>query len=441
MGLQTVMGIPASGAASNGIFSLIGGITRFQTSSAALPTLTVTLSGNVDDLTAIILVNDTPAVVSGGAFSADVLLSLGPNMITVEASDPLGNGASVSMTVYLDLLPEEKTERMTTKVTGTLDDLVAAVTVNGIPADITVGQFTASVPLTDGLNTLEAIATDPAGNSSAASVQVFVRPPINPPPMPTVGTIGPPLPRVTTESTVTLSGTKASGTSVWINSVEQVPLDGATEWTAVVSLTEGDNIFLIIAKHADGGASAAVHVNIILDNLPPVINFTLPTKTNFSPFMFIGTVDDSDTVVEINGSFAARNGQNFEAEITLTLGPNTLFINAISPNGYSTNDQTDIQLGTIPVVQTVSPTNGSLIEENSLVSIIISASDAEGDPIEYQVLLDGAPLANWGPTNTHSWTPTTRGSYILELGARDAFGGFNASQSEVMVIRTPVEHP
>jgi len=102
MGLQTVMGIPASGAATNGIFSLIGGITRFQTSSAALPTLTVTLSGNVDDLAAVILVNDTPAVVSGGSFSADVLLSLGPNTITVEASDPLGNGASVSIIVYLD---------------------------------------------------------------------------------------------------------------------------------------------------------------------------------------------------------------------------------------------------------------------------------------------------------------------------------------------------
>ena len=125
MSLQTTMGIPASGAASNGTFSLIGGIVRFQTGSAALPTLTITLSGNVDDPAAVILVNDILAVVSGGTFSADVLLLLGPNTITVEASDPLGNGTSVSITVYLDLPPEEKAK--VPQVPGSLGEALDAL--------------------------------------------------------------------------------------------------------------------------------------------------------------------------------------------------------------------------------------------------------------------------------------------------------------------------
>ncbi|CAG0942067.1 partial Alpha-agarase, partial [Anaerolineae bacterium] len=60
-------------------------------------------------------------------------------------------------------------------VTGTIDDDTAAVEVNGIVATLSGGTFTATgVPLTEGLNTLTATATDPAGNASTSSVQVML---------------------------------------------------------------------------------------------------------------------------------------------------------------------------------------------------------------------------------------------------------------------------
>jgi hypothetical protein len=57
-------------------------------------------------------------------------------------------------------------------VTGTVDDAVATVTVNGAAATLTGGSFSTAVTLTEGDNTITAVASDPAGNSSSASVEV-----------------------------------------------------------------------------------------------------------------------------------------------------------------------------------------------------------------------------------------------------------------------------
>ncbi len=60
----------------------------------------------------------------------------------------------------------------TITVTGTVDDPQAVVTVNGTAATVSGGNFSASVTLTEGNNTITATATDPAGNSASASVTV-----------------------------------------------------------------------------------------------------------------------------------------------------------------------------------------------------------------------------------------------------------------------------
>ena len=61
----------------------------------------------------------------------------------------------------------------TITVTGTIDDPEATVTVNGTPATISNGGYSAGITLTsEGQNTITATATDPAGNSATASVTV-----------------------------------------------------------------------------------------------------------------------------------------------------------------------------------------------------------------------------------------------------------------------------
>lgn len=57
-------------------------------------------------------------------------------------------------------------------VTGTVDDATSTVTVNGVDATIVSGTFSASVMLDEGNNTITAIATDEATNSSSVSIAV-----------------------------------------------------------------------------------------------------------------------------------------------------------------------------------------------------------------------------------------------------------------------------
>lgn len=60
----------------------------------------------------------------------------------------------------------------TVTVLGTIDDASASVTINGTSATISGGNFSASVTLSEGNNTITATATDPAGNAATASVAV-----------------------------------------------------------------------------------------------------------------------------------------------------------------------------------------------------------------------------------------------------------------------------
>jgi len=326
----------------------------------------------------------------------------------------------------------------TIAVEGTTNDSTASVTVNGIPAVITGNTFRADgIALVEGPNTITATATDAAGNASSVSITVTLD--TRPPARPTVAST----PAVTTAASAALSGTKTPGTSLWINGVQIVPLGEATTWTLTVSLVEGDNVFIIVARDAAGNESTINTVNIVVDNLPPVITVTAPSKTNFNPFVFTGTVDDSLTTVVVNGVTASRSGRNFEAPLPLGLGVNPVTVTATSPRNLVSSASRTITLGRIPTISTSQPADGTTLYVGSAVTIAASATDPEDDPMEYQILLNGQVLSDWATASSSTWTPTEvqQGLRRLELRVRDAFGGFASRQAEVYVLRKPVSPP
>ncbi len=443
MRAQTTLGLPAGGAASNATFSLVGGIGIGEVLPPAPITATVTVTGTIDDPSASVIVNGVAAIVEGNTFTAqNVQLLLGPNTITAVATDGVGNVASKSVTVYLDLPAEKKTPRFSYEVRGTIDDSTAEISVNGVPATIAAGEFSASVPLVSGLNTLDAVARDAAGNVTTDSIRVFVPLPTRFPAMPTVGTVGEPPPTVTTLSSLTIGGTKTPGTSIWINGTQVVALDDLTTWSAQVTLTEGDNILVIVAKDDLGTPSAPVTINIVVDNLPPSITAE-STKTNFNPFTLVGSVDDSLTRVEVNSALAKRVGKTFEATIPLTEGPNSVTIAALSPKNHPASKTVTITLGTIPTIQAAQPADGAKLYAQRPAAIQITATDKEGDLIQFQVLLDGTPLGDWGPSMPQLWTPNVSqmGLHTLTVQARDDYGGSSTRAAEVFVVRPPIDHP
>lgn len=444
MQAQTALGLPAAGAASNGTYTLISGIAPAQELASPPVTLLVTVTGTIDDPAASVSVNGIAAINNAGTFSAQgVVLLLGPTTLTATATDSVGNSASRLITVYLDLPDAKKTPRFSIMARGTINDPASTVSVNGIQASIADAEFSVLVPLTSGLNTLAATASDPAGNSTTKSVRVFVPLPTRPPAKPTIGTVGDPLPEVTTVSSITIGGTKTAGTSIWINGVQVVGLSDATTWSTAITLLEGDNVLRIIAKDVTGVASAETVVTIIVDNEPPVVTFQPPAKTNLSPALLGGTVDDSRTTVSINGIAAQRDGLNFQASVPLTLGVNVLHIVAVSPRSLRTEFDRTITRGSVPALQSLQPADRSKLYISAAVAIQMTAMDPNNDPMEYRVLLDSQPLTAWSPASTQSLTPSAAqaGPRKLQAEVRDAYGGSQTMEIDVLILRQPVLPP
>jgi hypothetical protein len=132
----------------------------------------VTVTGIVSDAAAAVTVNGVGAeVAEDGSFSIEIELSEGENTITaVAALDGLEAEDSITV-IYSPAAPAlsleitspedgaELTESPVT-VTGIVSDATAAVTVNGVEAEVAEdGSFSAEVELSEGENTIMAIAT------------------------------------------------------------------------------------------------------------------------------------------------------------------------------------------------------------------------------------------------------------------------------------------
>jgi RHS repeat-associated protein len=146
----------------------------------------ITVAGSVSDPSGVasVLVNGQPASVAGGAFSLSLALVEGSNAITVTARDGAGNETTTSLAVVLDGTPPSlaiesppngaTVGQQALVVSGTASDAngVASVTVNGAAATVSGASWSANVTLAAGANTLSVVATDAAGNATAASVSV-----------------------------------------------------------------------------------------------------------------------------------------------------------------------------------------------------------------------------------------------------------------------------
>jgi predicted nucleic acid-binding Zn-ribbon protein len=156
-----------------------------------LPERTADAALTVEGLTepgATVTVAGVPATVEAdGAWSADITLLEGANVVVVDAMDDVGNTASESMTVELDTTPPlltidspadlSNTSEPSVTVTGTTD-ADATVTVNGVLASNVAGAWEATVVLSEGWNTILVTAEDDLDNGVSASIAVEYIPPV-----------------------------------------------------------------------------------------------------------------------------------------------------------------------------------------------------------------------------------------------------------------------
>lgn len=161
---------------------------------ALFRTPTITVEGTVDPVTATVTVNGVNAVVAGtGQFTAEVPLREGQNLITATAANANNEAGTATVSVTLDLTAPSITiespaanSTVTANqvtVTGMVNDIVTGtvnaeqvtVKVNGVDAVISNRSFAvADLLLVRGVNTINAVATDRAGNTATATVRISV---------------------------------------------------------------------------------------------------------------------------------------------------------------------------------------------------------------------------------------------------------------------------
>jgi len=189
--------------------------------------VTLNISGNASDASGIksVTVNDQLVIVNAdGSFSYALTLAAGANTITTIATDNAGNQRVDSRTVTYDLnIPvlalaapadNSTTVQSFISVTGTISE-AATVSVsvnNGSPqtAAISGSGFSATVNLAAGVNTIDIIATDLAGNTASAKRTVTYD---NSTSQFTLAVTSPAQDITTRNSTLTLRGTVVDATS------------------------------------------------------------------------------------------------------------------------------------------------------------------------------------------------------------------------------------
>jgi hypothetical protein len=155
----------------------------------------ITVTGTVGNASATVTVAGVTATVNNGTFTATgVVLHEDKNLLTASAASPDGSAGSATVTVYLDTTPPvvhidtpsdgtivtspqiDVFGNVNDLVTGTVNGDQVSVSVNGVSAGVANRSFAArGLLLVPGLNTITAVATDRAGNTSQHKVHVTLQ--------------------------------------------------------------------------------------------------------------------------------------------------------------------------------------------------------------------------------------------------------------------------
>lgn len=386
----------------------------------------VTVNGTYnDDSQTTITVNGVSATLSGNSFTATVPVAEGQNSLLIAATDAAGNRTEVRRQVVRDTtapgvaiqqpIANSVTNSGQVTVSGNFNDATATtVKVNNANATVSGNSFTATVPLVEGVNGLNVVAIDAAGNQGTASRNL-----IRDTAVPTIAISQPSDGAFTKNALVTVTGTysDATATTITINGVAAT-LSGSN-FTAVVSLSEGANSLHAVAIDAAQNTNQATR-SITLDTAAPAIAVEQPSGafTNKTQIDVTGTVADaSATTVTVNGAAATMSGNSFTANVALNEGANVLHISASDAAGNLTEVDRSLTRDTVaPIVTIQSPADGILTAGEEA---IVAGTFSDASSVTVTVNSVPAILTQNSYTAT---VPLSDGPSLLIATAVDAAG-------------------
>lgn len=352
------------------------------TSQRSVP---VTGTASADRGLATVVVNGQSAVVNGASWSATITLPPGDGTkpITAVATDVEGHTATAGVNVTLDTTPppitlarepEAQTWYGGVFIAGWAQDALsplASVTCNGTAATLgDEGLFNCSLDYQPGLNTIQIVARDAAGNASTLTRGVTYTPDHD---QPTISyTLDPP--------------PAASG---WIRNGTTLSFACADATSGVLSCPQpffvartGRGIVVkpSVTDRAFNRTEIAITLNI--DGNGPKVTAVKPAPlVNTPTFTVTGTAHDDESGVAgvtCDGLPATLNGDHFTCTATARPFGNMVRVVATDVAGNTSQDQFVVTLDTTPPALSLdAPSDGTTVNAAS-ITVSGRATDEHG---------------------------------------------------------------
>lgn len=367
---------------------------------ARLPTSSVTVLVDASDASGIhdVAIDGAPAALVGRHYQSTVALSPGANTIVAVATDGAGNTTTSSIGVHSNVVapglaitsPADGTltASATTAVMGTASaadpaDTHLSVTVDGHAATVTGGTFAATVPLAEGGNTIDVVATDGYGLTSTRHVPV-VRDSV--PPVISVAGVS------DGEYSAAAAVTPSFGATDAHLATVSATLDGSRFVSGSPVSAEGTHVLHVSATDTPGNASSAT-VTFTLDRTTPTIDLDAPAEGSYRRDPATISFDAADanpaTVSATLDGAAFTNGGTVTEE-----GTHVVHVTAADRAGnHASVTRTFTIDRTAPELSVASPRDGALVAGSS-VTVFGDVSDIS--PVD--VTVNGAPAPVGGGT-------------------------------------------
>lgn len=269
----------------------------------------------------------------------------------------------------------------------------------------------------------------------------------------------------TAVTTQTLTGTKAPDTSLWINGSQVIPLNANTTWSYTLSLVEGTNVINVLTKDASGNASAVITTAILLDTTPPTLPIVTDDgafTTNFTQLHATWTSSDPQSGIEAyeyrigttpaGGELIPATSVGLATEVMKTglslVHGQPYYIGVRAKNGAGAWSEWGVSDGidanaSAPLISAFSPADASKFLHGDTIALSVTASDADGDALEYQFGSNGTIKQGWSALTSHGWLTTTGdlGLRTIKAEVRDGYGGLATREQEIYVFRRPISPP
>lgn len=279
--------------------------------------------------------------VANGSFTIPVPLTEGLNTIFVNATDRLGNFATVVKTVVRDttrpslviLTPTAQVSPTSTVWVSGRTDPGSFLVVNGYSVAVSPldGTWGINLTLPDGINVITVAAADQVGNLNFAGLGILVDSDAP------VVTLTSPTLALTNQDHVLVAGT-VTDTRVVALLVNGIPVswNATGAFHTTLTLPEGNDPIVVVA------VDAAQHTTVVrsavrIDTTPPVVQIATPPdglETNQSTALVGGTVDDVNATILVNGQLLRPDASGrWQTSVALLDGGNTVRVSSVDVAG------------------------------------------------------------------------------------------------------------